>query len=144
MATPEATSKSATPRSPVSRPVSPHLQIYRPMMTTTMSIVHRITGVGLYTGTLLLAWWLVAAASGPEAYQVFADFISSVFGRLILFGYSWALIHHLLGGVRHFIWDMGHGFELKQIEVMAWGTLIGSVVLTLGVWALAYSMMGVL
>ncbi|MBX3489572.1 MAG: succinate dehydrogenase, cytochrome b556 subunit [Parvibaculum sp.] len=133
----------ADPRQ-AARPLSPHLQIYRLTVTMVMSIVHRITGAGLYAGTLLLAWWLVAVASGPDAYAVFEGFIGSWFGRLVLFGYTWALIHHMLGGIRHFIWDFGKGFELRTADVMAWGTVIGSVVLTVLVWIAGYSMMGAL
>lgn len=131
-------------RLPSSRPLSPHLQIYRPMMTMMMSIVHRITGAGLYAGTALLVWWLVAVASGPEAYGVFAGFIGSWLGRLVLFGYTWALLHHMLGGIRHLFWDTGRGFGLKTIEVTAWGALIGSVGLAVLVWIFGYSMMGAL
>ena len=94
---------------PAQRPLSPHLQIYRPMLTMMMSIVHRITGFGLYFGMLLLAWWLIAAASGPNAYAKFEWFMGTFIGRLILFGYTWALIHHMLGGIRHLIWDTGRG-----------------------------------
>ena len=83
------------------RPLSPHLQIYKPMLTMVMSIVHRITGAALYFGMLLLAWWLIAAASGPNAYAGFEWFMGSVIGQLLLFGYTWALIHHMLGGIRH-------------------------------------------
>ncbi|MBX3493798.1 MAG: succinate dehydrogenase, cytochrome b556 subunit [Parvibaculum sp.] len=133
----------ADPRQ-AARPLSPHLQIYRLTVTMVMSIVHRITGAGLYAGTLLLAWWLVAVASGPDAYAVFEGFIGSWFGRLVLFGYTWALIHHMLGGIRHFIWDFGKGFELRAADLMAWGTVIGSVVLTVLVWIAGYSMMGAL
>ncbi|MEX1084141.1 MAG: succinate dehydrogenase, cytochrome b556 subunit, partial [Xanthobacteraceae bacterium] len=93
---------------PRPRPLSPHLQIYRPTLTMTMSIVHRMTGVGLYFGTLILAWWLIATASGPNAYVGVERFLGSLFGRLILFGYTWALIHHMLGGIRHLIWDLGY------------------------------------
>ena len=89
-----------------SRPLSPHLQIYKPMLTMVMSIVHRITGGALYFGMLLLAWWLIAAASGPNAYAGFEWFMGSVIGQLMLFGYTWALIHHMLGGIRHLIWDL--------------------------------------
>jgi succinate dehydrogenase / fumarate reductase, cytochrome b subunit len=117
-----------------SRPLSPHLQIYRPTMTMTMSIVHRITGAGLYVGTLLLAWWLIAAAMGPDAYSAFQSFIGSWLGKLVLLGYTWALIHHLLGGLRHFIWDVGRGFDLPVANSMARATLIGSILLTILVW----------
>ena len=79
-----------------------------------MSIVHRITGVALYFGTLLLAWWLIAAASGPAAYANVQAFTSSFIGRLIVFGYTWALLHHLLSGIRHFVWDLGYGFKAER------------------------------
>lgn len=127
-----------------SRPLSPHLGIYKPMLTMMMSIVHRITGGALYFGTLILAWWLLAAAAGPEAYAQFQAVAGSWIGRLVLFGYTWALIHHLLGGVRHFIWDMGKGFELGTVELLARATIVGSVLLTLVVWYVAYSIAGVL
>jgi succinate dehydrogenase / fumarate reductase cytochrome b subunit len=127
---------------PVSRPLSPHLQIYRRTMTMMMSIAHRISGAALYLGTLLLAWWLLSVAAGPEVYALFESFISSWLGRLILFGFTWALMHHMLGGIRHFIWDMGKGFSLPVANAMAWMTLVGGFVLTLFVWWIGYSMMG--
>src|SRR6185312_2731617 len=96
---------------PRPRPLSPHLQIYRLTLTMAMSIVHRITGAALYFGLALVAWWLIAAATGPNAYATFEAFAGSLIGRLILFGYTWALIHHGLGGIRHLIWDFGRGFE---------------------------------
>jgi len=124
------------------RPMSPHLQIYTPLMSMVMSIVHRATGVALFFGTILLAWWLAAAAIGPEAYASFMALADSLIGRLVLFGYTWALIHHMLGGVRHFIWDTGRGFELRTIDVLAWGTLILSITLTLAIWFATFRMMG--
>ncbi|ODN70271.1 succinate dehydrogenase, cytochrome b556 subunit [Methylobrevis pamukkalensis] len=116
------------------RPLSPHLQIYRPMLTMMMSIVHRITGSALYVGTLLLVWWLVAAAAGPAYFEVADGFFGSIVGQLILFGYTWALLHHMLGGIRHFIWDFGHGHGAEARELLAKGTLAGSIVLTILVW----------
>jgi succinate dehydrogenase / fumarate reductase cytochrome b subunit len=128
------------PGSPASRrPLSPHLQIYRPMLTMMMSIAHRITGAALYFGTLLLAWFLIAASSGPEAFATAAYCLDSLAGRIVLFGFTWALFHHLLGGVRHMIWDSGHGFEHPQREWLAQATLIGGGVLTLAVWLIAFS-----
>ena len=121
----------------VQRPLSPHLQVYRPLVNMVMSIMHRITGAALYVGTLLLAWWLLAAASGPEAFAMVTGFFGSWFGLLILFGYTWALVHHMLGGVRHFIWDTGRGFELETVDLMSWATIIGSVSLTLLIWIAA-------
>jgi len=119
------------------RPLSPHLQIYRPMLTMIMSIAHRITGVALYLGTLLLAWFLIAASTGPGAYAAAASFVNSIPGKLILFGFTWALFHHLLGGIRHIIWDAGDGFEHPQREWLAQATLYGGIILTACVWAIA-------
>jgi succinate dehydrogenase / fumarate reductase cytochrome b subunit len=124
------------------RPLSPHLQIYRLTLTMVMSIVHRITGAALYFGTLLLAWWLIAAASGPNAYANFEWFMSSLIGRLILLGYTWALLHHMLGGIRHLIWDTIHGFEPAERELLTLATLVSSVALTLVLWAVGYLAMG--
>jgi succinate dehydrogenase / fumarate reductase cytochrome b subunit len=124
------------------RPLSPHLSIYKPMLTMMMSIVHRITGFGLYFGTLLVAWWLIAAASSPNAYAGFGAFMSSFFGRFILFGYTWALIHHMLGGIRHLIWDTGRGFGPQEREWLVVANLVGSVGLTLVIWVVGYLFMG--
>ena len=124
------------------RPLSPHLQIYRPMLTMMMSIVHRITGAALYVGTLLLAWWLLAAASGPNAYAVFQSAASSIIGRIVLFGYTWALIHHMLGGVRHLIWDTGRGFGPSEREWLAAASLIGSIAITIILWIIGLLVMG--
>ena len=104
----------AEAKGPAARPLSPHLRIYRLTLTMLMSIVHRITGAALYVGTLLLAWWLLAAASGPNAYATFQAVTSSFIGRVVLLGYTWALVHHMLGGIRHLIWDSGHGLGLGR------------------------------
>lgn len=119
------------------RPLSPHLTIFRPLITMVMSIVHRITGLALYFGMVLLAWWLLAAASGPEAYSWSAGFFGSWFGLLIVFGFTWALIHHLLGGIRHLVWDTGAGYSYEARNGLAWATIIGSVSLTLILWIVA-------
>ena len=116
------------------RPLSPHLQIWRPTLTMTMSIVHRITGAGLYFGTVLLAWWLVAASSGPNAYANVEGFFGSFFGKFILLGYTWALLHHMLGGIRHLFWDLGYGFGKNEREWLARATLFGSIALTILLW----------
>ena len=126
----------------VERPLSPHLLIYRWPLPMAMSIAHRITGGGLYFGTLLVAWWLIAAASGPNAYATVAAFMSSFFGRLILFGYTWALLHHMLGGIRHLIWDTGRGFTQSEREWLSLASVVGSVGLTLIVWMLGYFLKG--
>jgi len=126
-----------------SRPLSPHIQIYRWTLTMILSILHRATGVALYAGTGLLAWWLLAVATGPEAYAQVQAVSSHWLGRAVLFGYSWALFHHMFGGIRHFIWDTGRGFDLKMVEVLARIATIIPLVLTVVAWFLAYSYLGV-
>jgi succinate dehydrogenase cytochrome b subunit len=129
-------------KAPVERPLSPHLSIYRPMLTMMMSIVHRITGAALYVGTILLAWWLIAAASGPNRYAEVQWFMSTIPGRLILFGYTWALLHHMLGGIRHLIWDTTHGLGPAEREWLTAASLVGSIGLTIVVWIIGYLVMG--
>jgi succinate dehydrogenase cytochrome b subunit len=131
----------ATTRAPAARPLSPHLQIYKPMLTMTMSIVHRITGIGNYFGMLLLAWWLIAAAS-PSSYAKFEWFAGSIIGRIILFGFTWSVIHHALGGIRHLIWDTGRGFGPSEREWLAAATLIGSIAITVLLWIFGLLAMG--
>ena len=121
----------------VQRPLSPHLQIFRPIVTMVMSIVHRITGAALYFGTALLVVWLLAAASGPEAYDTAVSVYGSWLGLLVMFGFTWALVHHTLGGIRHMVWDLGHGFDPVWRNRLAWWTIIGSVALTLILWIVA-------
>ncbi|MEO1650082.1 MAG: succinate dehydrogenase, cytochrome b556 subunit [Pseudomonadota bacterium] len=116
------------------RPLSPHLQIYSMRINMAMSIVHRITGVALYFGTLLLAWWLISAAVSPEAFAFATDIMGSWIGLLVLFGYTWALLHHMMGGLRHFVWDFGYGFHLRNVDLLCWGSLIASITLTLAIW----------
>jgi succinate dehydrogenase / fumarate reductase, cytochrome b subunit len=123
------------------RPLSPHLQIYRPMLTMMMSIAHRITGIGLYFGTLLLAWWIVSA-QGLNGYTRFQAFAGSWIGRLILFGYTWALIHHMLGGIRHLIWDTGRGLGPNEREWLAAANLVGSIAITVLLWIIGLLTVG--
>lgn len=121
------------------RPLSPHLSVYRVTITMAMSITHRVTGAALYAGVLLLAWFLIAASSDAAGFGAFSAFAGSFLGQLILFGFTWALFHHLLGGVRHFVWDEGYGMDAPLREQLAWATLIGAIALTIVVWALAYA-----
>ena len=114
------------------------MQVYRWTLTMALSIVHRATGIALYFGTLLLAWWLVAVASGPGAFAYVQAFTDSIIGKLIMFGYTWALMHHLLSGLRHLVWDLGYGFKASEREAMTWGALIGGISLTVLVWIVAY------
>lgn len=121
---------------PRARPVSPHLEIYRFALTMAMSIVHRITGVANYVGTLLLVAWLGAAALGGETFALVNAVFGSWIGQVVLFGYSWSLLHHMLGGVKHFIWDSGRMLDPVGREVIVRWQLAGSVLLTLAAWAL--------
>ena len=98
------------------RPLSPHLQVYKPQLTSVLSILHRVTGVALTAGTLLLTWWLVSAAYGPDAFATAQGFVGSLIGQLILWGFTFALFYHLGNGVRHLAWDFGWGFELSQLR----------------------------
>ncbi len=116
------------------RPLSPHLQIYSPLINMVMSIVHRITGAALYVGSLLLAVWLIAAAMGPTEYDYVLSWFATWLGKLVLLGYTWSLMHHMLGGIRHFIWDTGHGYDLKMIDLLSWGSLAASLILTALIW----------
>ena len=129
-------------RTPADRPLSPHLQIYRFTMTMMMSIAHRLSGAMLYFGTFLLAWWLIAAASNERYFNHVNELFSTNIGRIILLGYTWALIHHMLGGMRHLLWDTGTGFGKKALDILAWGTLILSICLTVLIWFVAYWMRG--
>jgi succinate dehydrogenase / fumarate reductase cytochrome b subunit len=124
------------------RPVSPHIQVYRLMLTYVMSGFHRITGFVLYFGFALVAWWLLAAATGPNAYANFEWFTGTIIGEIILLGYTWALIHHALGGIRHLIWDLLYGFEPGDREILALATIVGSVVLTILLWVVGFLAMG--
>ena len=123
------------------RPLSPHLQIYRPMLTMMMSIMHRITGIGLYFGIVLLVWWLTAASLSDGYFDFVQGFFGHWFGKLLLFGFTWALIHHALGGLRHLLWDTGRGFDLNLVEWLARANLAGSIVLTLLLWVIGYGVM---
>jgi succinate dehydrogenase / fumarate reductase cytochrome b subunit len=122
------------------RPLSPHLQIYRWPVTMATSIVHRITGVGLGAGVVIVAWWLIAAAMGPAEYALFQHLAGGILGRLVLFGFTLALMYHLLNGVRHLVWDAGQGFSLKSADASGVFVFIGAGVLTLGLWTFAYMM----
>jgi succinate dehydrogenase / fumarate reductase cytochrome b subunit len=122
----------------IERPLSPHIQTYRWTLTMALSIVHRATGIALYVGTLLLAWWLIAAATGPNPYAYVQAFTTSFIGRLIVFGYTWALMHHLLSGLRHLVWDLGYGFKANEREALTWGAAVGGISLTVLLWIIAY------
>ncbi|MCK8514756.1 succinate dehydrogenase, cytochrome b556 subunit [Methylonatrum kenyense] len=119
------------------RPLSPHLQVYRPQLTSAMSICHRISGVALSVGTLLLTYWLVAAAAGPEAYARAQSVLGGFFGSLILFAFTGALFYHLCNGIRHLMWDAGYGFNIPTVYRSGYAVMIAAAVLTVLVWLLA-------
>ena len=125
-----------------SRPLSPHLQVYQPQWTSVLSIMHRLTGVALTIGTLLLVYWVVAAAAGEQTYETARDLIGSFFGRVCLFGWSVALFYHLCNGIRHLFWDAGLGFELSTAYRSGMAVLAGTVALTLVSWIAGYAAMG--
>jgi succinate dehydrogenase cytochrome b subunit len=116
------------------RPLSPHLQVYRWQLTSVMSILHRLSGVALSAGTILLVWWLVAAAEGAAAYAGVQAFLGSWLGLLLLFGWSLALFYHLCNGLRHLWWDSGRGFDLASVYAGGWAVVAGTAALTVIAW----------
>lgn len=124
------------------RPLSPHLQIYQPQLTSVLSITHRATGLVLAVGTIALVWWLLAAATGPTAFRIAQAFWFSWIGRLLLLGWSWSLFYHLCNGIRHLCWDVGWGFDIKSVYRSGWIMVGSSVVLTLIAWIAGYAVRG--
>ena len=124
----------ATPERPQSRPLSPHLQVYRWQITMTMSILHRVTGVVITVGAFALAWWLMAVAAGGDTYRDAAECLESPLGTIALAGFSLALVYHLLNGIRHLLWDAGWGFEIPEFYASGWTVAILTVVLTGLIW----------
>jgi succinate dehydrogenase / fumarate reductase cytochrome b subunit len=124
------------------RPLSPHLQVYKPQLTSVLSITHRATGVALSAGAIFLVIWLAAAAAGPARYAMVNAFLGSWFGMLLLVGWTWALFYHLCNGIRHLAWDVGWGFELPQLYASGWAVVVGSVAMTVIAWAAGLLMMG--
>jgi succinate dehydrogenase / fumarate reductase, cytochrome b subunit len=120
------------------RPLSPHLQIYRWPVTMATSIVHRATGMALAAGTLLVAWWLIALATGPDQYDLFSSIARGPVGQLVLFGFVWSLAFHLLNGIRHLAWDTGYGFNIHTASRSGVLVVTCSVFLAIGVFAAAY------
>lgn len=118
----------------IARPLSPHLQVYHWYFTMFLSILHRITGVGLAVGALLLTWWLTAGASGEEAFASFHDFTHSLIGKLMLFGWLYALVFHFLNGVRHLVWDTGRGLTIKSATASGYVVFFSSIILSVLIW----------
>ncbi|NBC33276.1 MAG: succinate dehydrogenase, cytochrome b556 subunit [Alphaproteobacteria bacterium] len=127
------------PTATQNRPLSPHLQIYRPQITSVLSILHRMTGVALTLGTLLIAYWLIAAASGAEAFAAAQDWIGSFLGVLLLLAWSFSLFYHLCNGVRHLAWDLGLGLEIETVTQTGWVTVAVAGGLTLVAWIVAFA-----
>jgi succinate dehydrogenase / fumarate reductase, cytochrome b subunit len=124
------------------RPLSPHLQVYKPQLTSMLSILHRATGIALAVGTLLLVWWLVAAATGESAFADVQAFIGSWVGRLLLLGWSFALFYHMCNGLRHLFWDAGKGLEIETAYTTGKLVIAASIVLTAAAWVWGYASMG--
>ena len=130
-------SPGPSPR-PFGRPLSPHLQIYRWPITMVASIAHRATGMALAAGTLMLSWWLIAAATGPDAYGVFARVAANPVGEIILFGFLWSLAFHLLNGIRHLAWDIGYGFHVPTAKLTAVIVFAASLLLAAGAFIFGF------
>ena len=121
------------------RPLSPHLQIYRWSVTMFSSIFHRMTGIALGAGTLIVAWWLIATAMGPDAYADFAAVAGHWFGRLVLLGFTVAFTYHLLNGIRHLVWDLGHGFSIKGLYTGGVTVAVLAAVITAVLWYVGFT-----
>ena len=118
------------------RPLSPHLQIYKPQLTSVLSITHRGTGVALSAGTLLLVYWLMALAAGPESYETAREVFGAWYGQIVLLGFTFALFYHLCNGIRHLFWDAGLGFELETAYASGAAVVVVSIVLTVFAWGI--------
>jgi succinate dehydrogenase / fumarate reductase cytochrome b subunit len=124
------------------RPLSPHLQIYKPQLTSTLSILHRVTGVALAVGSIALVYWLIAVAAGPDAFDTAQLIAGSWLGQLLILGWTFALFYHLANGIRHLAWDMGYGFELKTVYATGWAAVIAAAVLTLAAFIAGHMGLG--
>ena len=120
----------------MNNPLSPHLSIYKFKLSLLMSIAHRITGGALYFSMLIFLFFLVSLSSGASAYELFSSIIGTWIGKLVILGITWAVFHHMLGGLRHFLWDMVKGFEVITVDKLATITLLGGIVLTIIYWSL--------
>ena len=126
------------------RPLSPHLQVYSPPINMVMSILHRITGAALYFGTVILVLWLLATATGRGNYHLLSSLLTSPIGLAVMVGYTWALMHHAFGGIRHLIWDTGRAFSLGAVNTLSWLTILCSLAATAGIWAYIFKLRGLL
>ena len=125
-------------QAPSKRPLSPHLQVYRLTLSMIMSGLHRITGLALCAGMVVITWWLLAAAAGQNAYGTFEAFSTGWFGRLVMFGFSWAALHHLLGGLRYLLWDLGIWIDNEEREWLIAANIVGSILCTVLLWVILF------
>jgi succinate dehydrogenase / fumarate reductase cytochrome b subunit len=132
----------AQSRGPQDRPMSPHLQVWRWHVTMATSILHRATGMALYVGALVVAGWVVALASGPEAFDAYRALLGSPLGLVVLFGLTVSFLYHLANGVRHLVWDFGKGFEPKTADMTGWAAIAFGVVASVLIWIIAFLGMG--
>ncbi|WP_068874985.1 MULTISPECIES: succinate dehydrogenase, cytochrome b556 subunit [unclassified Phenylobacterium] len=129
---------TTVPRGPADRPMSPHLQVWRWHVTMLTSILHRVTGVGLYLGGLIAAAWAVSLAAGPEAYETFKAVLGSPLGKFVMFGMTLSAFYHLGNGIRHLVWDFGYGLDIKSANSSAWAVFGFTIAATLATWAIAF------
>lgn len=120
----------------VRRPLSPHLQVYAPQLTSLLSIMNRVTGLAISLGTIVLVWWLVAASTGPAAFGRVQAFIGSPLGLFLLFGWTASLFYHFFGGLRHLAWDAGYGYELSETHRSGWAVIIATLAATILTWVI--------
>ena len=125
-----------------SRPVSPHLTVYKWQITMVMSILHRATGLALAFGTIFLVAWLCAAAYSPDCFTWLNGFFGSFIGKIMMFGWTVAFYYHMLNGIRHLGWDFGYGFELRSMELTGLLVAVACSALTIVTWIVAYSVKG--
>ena len=120
------------------RPLSPHLQIYKPQITSMLSILHRATGIALSIGSVILVLWIVALTLGENTYLIYSNLINNWFVKLIIFGFTFALFYHLSNGIRHLFWDAGYGYDLKHAYISGVAVIISSLSLTSITWLIVY------
>lgn len=126
----------------VEQPRSPHLQIYRPQLTSVLSISHRLTGIMLSAGSIVLVIWLIAAATGPRFYSAMQQLLGTGIGKALMLGWTFSLFFHLCNGVRHLVWDSGRGFELRTIYASGWTVVVVSMLLTVLAWVASFMVAG--
>ncbi len=132
----------SSPAPKVDRPLSPFMlgQYYRFQLTSVLSFLHRMTGIGLSLGAVLLVWWLAALAGGPWTYAAFSKHLAAWYGQLLLLGWSWSLLYHLCNGVRHLVWDLGHGYSIPVAYRSGYAVVVLSLLLTSAAWGIAYGL----